>query len=64
MQQLFQVQGMTCGHCAAAVREAIETLDPQARVDVHLADGRVEVVSGQPREQLAAAIREAGYEVR
>jgi copper chaperone len=63
MEQIFQVQGMTCGHCASAVREALQTLDPQAEVHIRLEDGRVSVRSAQPREQLAGVIHEAGYDV-
>ena len=39
MEQRFQVSGMTCGHCVRAVTQAIEALDPAARVNVDLAAG-------------------------
>lgn len=57
----FDVGGMTCGHCAGAVRDAIRAIDPQAVVDVDLPQGSVEVVSALKRDELAAAIRAAGY---
>lgn len=57
----FQVSGMSCGHCARAIEEALQAVDPQARVQVELARGQVEVDSAQARETLAAAIVEAGY---
>lgn len=63
MNQLFQVQGMSCGHCVKAVTQAIQKLDPQARVTVSLDQGRVEVDSAAEREALAQAIREEGYTV-
>ncbi len=63
MQYQFEVHGMTCGHCESAVIEAIQTLDPQASVQVVRADNRVEVSSEQPREALVAAITEEGYRV-
>lgn len=63
MQYQFEVHGMTCGHCENAVIEAIQTLDPQASVQVVRADNRVEVSSEQPREALVAAITEEGYRV-
>ena len=62
-QQTFQVQGMTCGHCERAVTQAIKSVDPQAEVRIDRAAGRVEVQSQQPRDKLAAAIAEEGYEV-
>ena len=63
MNQVFQVQGMSCGHCVGAVTQAIKAVDPQAEVKVDLASGKVEVQSQQPAAALAAAIREEGYTV-
>ncbi|WP_310564083.1 heavy-metal-associated domain-containing protein [Hydrogenophaga sp.] len=61
--QTFTVQGMTCGHCERAVQTAIKTLDPQAEVRIDRAQNLVEVNTTQPREAVAAAIREEGYAV-
>ena len=63
MQYQFNVQGMTCGHCERAVTNAIQELDPQAQVRIDRAQNRVDVDSSQPREALAAAIAEEGYQV-
>jgi copper chaperone len=63
MNQTFTVQGMTCGHCEKAVTTAIKILDPQAQVTIDRAQNRVEVTTDQPREAVAAAIQEEGYEV-
>ena len=62
MQQ-FTVTGMTCGHCEAAVMRAIKQLDPAAVVTIDRAANSVQVESSQPRDAIAAAIREEGYEV-
>lgn len=61
--QTLTVQGMTCGHCEKAVTTAIKTLDPQAQVRIDRAQNLVEVNTTQPREAVAAAIREEGYNV-
>ena len=63
MEHTFTVTGMTCGHCERAVQTAIKTLDPQAEVRIDRAQNRVDVDSSQPREALAAAIAEEGYQV-
>lgn len=63
MNQTFNVQGMTCGHCEKAVTRAIRQLDPQAEVRIDRAQNRVDVHSEQPREELARAIAEEGYTV-
>jgi copper chaperone len=63
MQQQFTVTGMTCGHCEAAVTRAIKQTDQAAQVKIDRAHNLVQVDSTQPREALAAAIREEGYTV-
>ena len=63
MNQIFNVQGMTCGHCESAVTQAVKTVDPQAEVRIDRASGQVDVISGKPRETIAAAIAEEGYSV-
>lgn len=59
----FQVEGMSCQHCVAAVTNAIREHDGTAQVQVDLASGRVAVESAQPAETLKTAIDEAGYTV-
>ena len=63
MKQVFDVQGMSCNHCAKAVTQALRQLDPQAQVQVDLAGKKVEVESAQPRQALAQAIAAEGYTV-
>ncbi|MBL0918740.1 MAG: heavy-metal-associated domain-containing protein [Hydrogenophaga sp.] len=63
MNQIFTVQGMTCGHCERAVTTAIKQLDPQAEVRIDRPQNRVEVDSQQARDKIAEAIREEGYAV-
>lgn len=64
MNQVFDVQGMSCGHCERAVTQAVQALDPAAQVRIDRASGRVEVASSQPREAIARAIEEEGYAVQ
>lgn len=63
MQHLFQVQGMTCGHCERAVVHAVREVDAEALVKVDLGTGQVVVDSAQPRDAIANAIQEEGYKV-
>ena len=63
MNQSFQVQGMTCGHCVRAVTEAVKGVDPAAEVKIDLASGKVDVQSEQDRAALARAIQDEGYTV-
>jgi len=63
MNQSFEVQGMTCGHCEKAVTQAVQSVDPQAKVTIDRPAGKVEVQTTEPREAIARAIAEEGYPV-
>lgn len=63
MKQVFDVEGMSCNHCAKAVTQAVQQLDPQAQVQVDLAGKKVAVESTQAREAIAQAIADEGYQV-
>jgi len=62
--QVFNVEGMTCGHCVSAVTKAVQREDAQAEVKVDLAQKQVSVKSELPSEQILELIREEGYEAR
>ena len=63
MNQTFNVQGMTCGHCERAVTQAVKSVDPAAEVKIDRTTGKVDVQSDQPHEAIARAIAEEGYAV-
>ncbi|WP_460140354.1 heavy-metal-associated domain-containing protein [Pseudomonas sp. S2_E01] len=62
--QVFNVQGMSCGHCVKAITQALQAADPAASVRVDLAAKEVGVESALTAEQVIAAISEEGYEVK
>ncbi|NBA98432.1 cation transporter [Pseudomonas sp. R5(2019)] len=62
--QVFNVQGMTCGHCVKAVTQAVQAQDQQAQITVDLACAQVKVQSELPVERIAELIREEGYSVQ
>lgn len=61
----IKVKGMSCGHCAAAVTKALNSLPGVSEVQVDLASGRVTFQSAGPvsPEEVARVIKAAGYEV-
>lgn len=61
---VFQVQGMTCGHCVRAVTHAIHGEDPQARVEVDLPGKQVKVDSALTAQRIIELISEEGYQVQ
>lgn len=62
--QVFNVEGMTCGHCVKAVTNAVQREDEAAEVKVDLAQKQVSVKSELPSEQILQLIRDEGYEAR
>jgi copper chaperone len=62
---VYEVTGMTCGHCASAVTEELTKLSGVAAVRVDVPAGRVEVDSSAALDLKAVreAVEEAGYEL-
>jgi copper chaperone len=58
---LFTLPDMSCGHCVAAITQALQAADARAGVQLDLASHTARVESALPREQLAAVLTEAGY---
>jgi copper chaperone len=63
MNQIFTVEGMTCGHCEKAVTKALLALDAQAKIVIDRTQKKVQVDSEKSREALAQAITDEGYRV-
>lgn len=61
----FDVLGMTCDHCVAAVTSEISAIGGVTDVSVDLASGKVDVTSDVPVDptSVKAAVDEAGYKV-
>lgn len=61
----YQVSGMTCSHCVHAVTAEVTEIKAVTDVTVDLTAGTVTVFADQPVDpaRVAAAIREAGYEL-
>lgn len=58
----FEVNDMTCGHCASSITKAVKSLDQDARIAIDLASHRVQIEPlAANAEALRHAIQEAGY---
>lgn len=57
----FTLPDMSCGHCVAAITNAVKAADAQANVQIDREAKTAEVDSSLARETLAAALAEAGY---
>jgi copper chaperone len=62
--QVFNVQGMSCGHCVKAITQALQAKDPAASVRIDLAAKEVGVESALSAEQVIAVITEEGYDAK
>ncbi len=58
---VFSVPDMTCGHCEAAIREALGRLGGIEAIAVDRAARRVTVTGTAGTDAVKAAIVEAGY---
>jgi copper chaperone CopZ len=61
-EQTYRVDGMTCGHCVAAVTREVQAIPGVTGVEVVLADGTLTVDGADvSAEDVRAAVDEAGY---
>jgi copper chaperone len=59
----LKVSGMTCGGCINAVTRAIQSQDPQAKVQADLASQTVNLETSLSPEQASQLITDAGFPV-
>ncbi|WSV70256.1 heavy-metal-associated domain-containing protein [Streptomyces sp. NBC_01012] len=64
-ETVYEVKGMTCGHCEGAVTEEVSGIEGVTSVKAEAASGRVTVASAAPLtdDAVRAAVDEAGYEL-
>ena len=63
MEKILNVEGMSCNHCTASVKKALEGLDGVKEADVSLEgkNAKVELDKDVADEALVKAVEEAGY---
>jgi copper chaperone len=66
MTTQLKIEGMTCGHCVAGVKSALEALEGVNRADVKLEPGSAIVEHAPETTPLAliAAVEEEGYKAQ
>jgi copper chaperone len=66
MQTTLKVEGMTCGHCKAAVEGALKELNGVSDVKVSLDTGKADVTYEKDQvaeKDMRDAVEEQGYDV-
>lgn len=66
MKTELKIEGMSCGHCVASVKSALEAVPGVEEAEVNLVEGRATVEHGSETraEDLADAVKEEGYVAR
>ena len=66
MEKILNVEGMSCNHCKASVRKALEDLDGVREADVSLEDkkARVELDKDLADQVLVKAVEDAGFSAK
>jgi len=64
MKKVLSIEGMSCAHCVAHVKEALESVAGVTKADVNL-EKKQAVVEGSTLDDSAmkSAVAEAGYEI-
>ncbi len=58
----FQVNDMTCGHCASTITKSVKATDPDAKVTIDLGKHLVMIEpAAADGDELREAIADAGY---
>lgn len=64
MKQTLTIEGMSCGHCVSAVKEALGSLEGVRIEEVQIGHAVVETGSDSPSEQaFRTAIEEEGFQL-
>lgn len=63
MKKKIIIEGMSCQHCVAHVKEALENLENVSTVEVSLENKCAIVQTTNTNEELKEAVEEEGYDV-
>lgn len=58
----LNIKGMTCGHCVASVKIALESIPGVDKVDVTLHPGEATIEGSADKSALIGAVQKEGYQ--
>ncbi|MBM7603741.1 copper chaperone [Metabacillus crassostreae] len=67
MKKIFDVNGMSCGHCVKSIKNSVEKLTGVIHVEVILSEGKVNVeydYNTVSSAEIKDVIEEQGYDVK
>jgi copper chaperone len=56
------IDGMNCGHCVKSVTNAVQSINPDAQVDIDLETKEVAIVGNISLQAVIEAISDAGFD--
>ncbi len=62
MSTTYIVDGMTCGHCAQAVTNALKSIKKNAEISVDLDTKKVTIIGFDNENDIKEAIEDAGFD--
>lgn len=60
---VVKVDGISCGHCVSTITQALADLDKAAKIQIDKSTQTVRFEGRADKEEVTAAIQEAGYDV-
>jgi copper chaperone len=57
----LHIPDMSCGHCTAAITDAVTAADPHADITTDLTLREAEITTTLPADDLLALLQKAGY---
>lgn len=63
-QTELKIEGMSCGHCVATIKDALEALPGVESAQVSLDEGKAVVVHAAGDAALIAAVEAEGYRAK
>ena len=63
MKNTYNIEGVKCGGCVAAVKEKLSKLDNVDNVEVNIQDKNIVVEGTASKEELQAALSNTNYKI-
>jgi len=63
MKNEYNIEGVKCGGCVAAVKERLSKLDNVDNVEVNIQDKNIVVEGNASKEELQAALVDTNYKI-
>lgn len=57
----LKVDAMSCAHCERTIRQTVQRIEPQARVEVDLSARTVRIDGARDADAIREALAEEGY---